>query len=266
MKHRLYVIEGLPCSGKSTRYTEELLRKCCTDVRFFDEGCGEHPADYEFHAFLTAQQLEGFSADERAQIKQYAEQRCGGFVLPLSRFEGSLFDKLLKYKIYDMLPWETERGVMHDKWRSFVDTAGNDAVYVFNCCFMQNPMCESMMRFGFPQEVSEQFIRETAEITAPLRPVVIYLSTDEAAQNVRKATAEREGWLDAVIDYHVNGAYGRSIGAQGFEGYIACLEERQRRELAILSELPVERLVLHNAQRDWDAAYAQLERYISSAE
>ena len=51
MRHRLYIVEGLPCSGKSSvsRFIAEALAeegKVC----FVDEGTGNHPADYEFHA------------------------------------------------------------------------------------------------------------------------------------------------------------------------------------------------------------------------
>ena len=78
--------------------------------------------------------------------------------------------------------------------------------------------------------------------------------------DMEKTAKEREGWLDAVIDYHVNGAYGKSIGAEDFDGYIRCLEERQRRELEILSRLPVTSCVIENPQRDWTAAYETMRR------
>ncbi|MBQ7783679.1 MAG: hypothetical protein IJ368_06885, partial [Oscillospiraceae bacterium] len=66
-----------------------------------------------------------------------------------------------------------------------------------------------------------------------------------------------------VIDYHVNGAYGKSINAQGFDGYIACLEERQKRELEILSQLDAEHIIIDNPQRDWDKTYNEIRRIIS---
>ena len=55
MNHRLYIIEGLPCSGKSTTsaFVAELL-KAHGKVCYVDEGTGEHPADYEFHALAPA--------------------------------------------------------------------------------------------------------------------------------------------------------------------------------------------------------------------
>lgn len=242
MNHRLYIIEGLPCSGKSTTssYVAELLKQQ-GNVRFVDEGTGDHPADYELHALAPAGLL-----SEEAQI------------VPLSQFSGEQFDQLLQYKIYDFLPWETEMPLMLEKWRQFVQEAQEDTLYVFNCVLLQNPMCETMMRLGFYEEESRQYIAQIAEIIRPLNPVVIYLKNEDIVESIRKASAERPGWLDGVIDYHVQGAYGKSIRAEGFEGYIQCLTERQERELRILSTLPVESLVLENPQRDWKAAQEQL--------
>ena len=147
---------------------------------------------------------------------------------------------------------------MLEKWRQFVRTADENTIYVFNCVLLQNPMCETMMRFGFSEEESRQYIAQIAQIIRPMNPVVIYLKNEDIAESIRRAAAERPGWLDGVIDYHVQGAYGKSIGADGFEGYIRCLTERQERELRILSTLPVGRLMLDNPQRDWKAAHDQL--------
>ena len=263
MSNRLYIIEGPPCSGKSTTsaFVAEVLKKN-HKVCFVDEGSGNHPADYEFHAFLTNDDLSEFSDNEQAEILSASEKTNQGYIAPLSEFQGELFDKLLKFKVYDFLPFETEKPVMVDKWRDFVKNCDNNTIYVFNCVLLQNPMCETMMRFGFSIDDSYEFISQLAEIIKPLNPVVIYLKNDDIRQSVEKASKEREGWLDAVIDYHINGEYGKSINAKGFDGYIKCLIERQKRELMILSELDIKSVVIDNPQRDWKAAYERIKRFL----
>ena len=238
MVNRLYLIEGLPCSGKSTTaaYTASILAqkgKCC----FVDEGTGDHPADYEFHALAPAGLL-----SETEQI------------VKLSDYSGEMFDKLLQYKIYDFLPWEKEMPLMLERWKQFVRNSDEHTAYVFNCVLLQNPMCETMMRFGFSEEESGKYISRIAGIIKPMNPFVLYLKNDDVAASVRSAAQERPGWLEGIIDYHVNGAYGKSIAAAGFQGYIQCLEERQAREIRILSKLPVSSFILDNPQRDWESA------------
>ena len=238
MKNRLFIIEGLPCSGKST--TSAFVASCLEQqgkVCFVDEGTGNHPADYEFHALAPA----GLLSDREE-------------IVSLSGFSGEMFDKLLQYKIYDFLPWEKEMPLMLEKWRNFVATSSEDTTYVFNCVFLQNPMCETMMRFGFAEEKSKEYISKIAEIIQPMNPVIIYLKNTNISSAVRKTAAKRPGWLDGVIDYHVNGNYGKEIGAEGFEGYMKCLEERQERELRILAKLPVKSIVIDNPQQNWSLA------------
>ena len=229
---KLYIVEGLPCSGKSTtaRFVADMLRTKGEHVSFVDEGTGAHPADYEFHALVDGQ------------------------VIPLNTVAPEQLDAYLPYKIYDGLPWEIEAPLMLDKWRQFVRDADPSTTYVFNCVLLQNPMCETMMRFGLTEAESAAHIRQIAEIIAPMEPTVIYLHNDDIAQSIRRTAQDRPGWLDAVIDYHVNGGYGRSIRTSGFEGYIACLTERQRREERILHDLPVHVLVLDNSCANWTAA------------
>jgi hypothetical protein len=254
----LIIVEGLPCSGKSTtaKYIADRL-----NAKYFDEGSGIHPADYEFHAFINNKSFNNFSIEEQAQIKQNAVKKANGYVVSLSAFSGELFDKLLQYKIYDFLPWETEYPLMLDKWSEFVQVVASDERYVFNCVFLQNPMCETMMRFGFDTGQSFAYISQIFHIIKPLNPVVIYLHSDNIQKAIEKALPERsEDWLNGVIDYHCNGAYGKANQLCGFNGYISALEERQRRELEILQRLRIPYTIIHEPQENWECAYLQINK------
>ena len=259
---KLFLIEGLPCSGKSTtsRYVARKLEEMGKTVRFCDEGKGNHPADFEFHAWLDGRTLETLDAGLREKVLQQGLKGAEGYIVPLSAFSGREFETLLQYKIYDFLPWEAEKPRMLEKWKEFAEQAAReDAVSVFNCVFLQNPMCETMMRFDFPKEESFSYISQIHEIIRPLNPRVIYLQNEDIAASVLLAAKEREGWLEGVIDYHVRGGYGTRTGAEGFEGYIACLEERQRRELECLKILGIPSLILSNPQKNWPLAYQQID-------
>lgn len=257
----LIIVEGLPCSGKSSaaRHIAEKF-----NMRCFDEDSGAHPADYEFHAFVQMSELEKFSCDEQSEIIEKSERKAGGVIVPLSEVRGDLFDKLIRYKIYDFLPWETEKPVMLGKWREFADNKKPDEGYVFNCVLLQNPMCETMMRFNFDRERSQAYISEICGIIGSMNPLVVYLKNDNICDSIKRTVAERgNDWLNAVIDYHCNGAYGKSKRLSGFDGYISALEERQRRELEIMSGIDIEHIVLDNPQTDWGAAYRELDKILA---
>lgn len=256
--NRLIIVEGLPCSGKSTtaKYIADRL-----NAEYYDEGSGEHPADYEFSAFIKNEVLCGFSDEEQKLIKENAVAKTGGYVVSLNGFSGALFDRLLQYKIYDFLPWETEKPVMLDKWREFVKNAEPDKRYVFNCVLLQNPMCETMMRFGADIKISFDYISSICDIISPLDPFVVYLHNENIRDEIEKTVSVRgEDWLNGVIDYHCNGAYGKANGLAGFDGYIAALEERQRREIGILRDLNVRYLVIEEPQKNWNSAYSRISQ------
>lgn len=142
------------------------------------------------------------------------------------------------YADYDFPDFETEREKILGKWRSFAEKAGKDRIYVFNCVLLQNPMCETMMRFGMEAAASQTYISEIAEIIRPLNPVVIYINPPSAREAVGRVLAERgEDWLNAVIDYHTSQGYGKQNNLSGYGGYLKCLEERRARELDILRSL-----------------------------
>ncbi len=260
IKSSLYIVEGMPCSGKST--TSKYIASLFENSHFVDEGTNAHPADFEFDAFVSADELSAFSEMEKACILSTSAPFCNGYVIPLCKCEGELFDKLINYKIYDFLPWETQKSVILRKWESFVKSADLSRTYVFNCVFLQNPMCETMMRFNLSKEESLSFIKEIYHIIKPLNPTVIYLRNDDIKSSVLKASDERKGWLEGVIDYHINGEFGKSINAKGIDGYIECLQERQNRELHILSQLDIKSIIIENPQDDWNKAYKKIEENI----
>ena len=194
MKNKLFIIEGLPCTGKSTisKLVADFLLKQGHAVSYYNEGTLEHPADYEFHAFMTSNDLKILSDDELQEVKNIGVKENSDLVIPLSKIKGELFNKIIPYKIYDCLPWEREKTAMLNHWEEFAKLAyTEDRIYVFNCCFLQNPLCEMMMRFNYPYEDIQKYIINIFESIKTLNPVVIYLQNSKVKERVSEIAIER---------------------------------------------------------------------------
>lgn len=165
------------------------------------------------------------------------------------------------YADYDFPDFETERIKILERWRSFTEKADKNTIYVFNCIFLQNPMCETMMRFGLDAKISLNYISEIAEIIKPLNPVIIYIDRPDVRATIDRVIDERgKDWLNAVIDYHVSQGYGKQNSLSGYDGYIQCLEERKIRELRILRTLAIDYYTISQDMRMMD-----LEELFASA-
>ena len=121
-------------------------------------------------SYISKAVLGTFSDTERNVIVKNAASKNDGSVVELAKILDEsicknfpeLFNKLLSYKIYDFWDWKTESSLMLDKWWEFAANADDNTIYVFNCVFLQNPMCETMMRFNFETEKSQAYISKNS--------------------------------------------------------------------------------------------------------
>jgi hypothetical protein len=266
MENRLFIVEGVPCTGKTStsEFISNLISTSRKKALHFPEGTPDHPADYNFHAFVTNDDLDRFSKDEKDILLSSSEHKSNGYVISLTNIGGELFNKVIKYKIYDMLPWDKEYPIMINKWEDFSKTAmTNDYIYVFDCCFLQNPLCETMMRFNMKTEGIYDYIDNIYERIKQLNPVVIYLKNTNIKQRIQDVSKEREKkWLDEVIKYHTTQGYGKGCGYEGFDGYVKCLKARQEIELYILNNLNIDKMIIENPFENWEETHKKLKNFI----
>lgn len=266
MKNRLFIVEGVPCTGKTStsEFISKILKESNEKVLYFPEGNSEHPADYNFHAYITNEVFEGFSDDEKNILLANSDKVNNGYIISLSNIKGELFNKVIQYKIYDMLPWENEYPIMLNKWENFCEEArNNESIYVFDCCFLQNPLCETMMRFNMDYKDIFNYIDSIYKRIEELNPVVIYLKNTNIQQRIKEVSKKREKeWLEGVIEYHTSQGYGKSLGYVGFDGYVECLKVRQDIELSILNKLNIDKHIIENPFESWDETHKKIKDFI----
>lgn len=255
MASRLILLEGVPCTGKTStaRFVSSQLRGWHPDVKLFTEESTWHPVDFNNHAFLTPWQYKSFPEEDRVLLPVEKSENPEGYIVPLYELHESLAEQLQSYKIYGCQPWEIERPLILERWRQFVAKVLDDeTIYIFDGVFFQNPICEMMMWFDLPRDEIDSFMKELADIVRPLSPLVIYLESDQIEARIREVSAEREyEWLVDLIAYHTGQGFGEKMGVPDLEGCILCLEARQAVELELLGKLGLDHLILENPFLDW---------------
>jgi hypothetical protein len=151
------------------------------------------------------------------------------------------------------------------RWRDFTArAAGEERVYVFECCFLQNPITTLLARHDLPPEAVRAHVLALAEVVAPLAPRLVYLAQGDVAAGLEAIRRARPPeWAAYVTAYLTEQAYGRAHGLSGFGGVIDFYARRQAFELDLLHQLPLESLVLRD-DAGWPARYQALETFLGA--
>ncbi|MFB3165436.1 hypothetical protein ABLO26_29205 [Neobacillus sp. 179-J 1A1 HS] len=221
---KLILIEGLPGSGKSTtaEMINDILKEWNVDTRLCLEGNFEHPADYEGGSYFSktdfAKLLEEYHEVQPILVK-HAIERCGGFVLAQYKLKeeldgtivpDSFWDDIWNHDIYE-LPLEKNIELITDKWQRFVDQAMTEnQTYIFECCFIQNPVTIGMIKYGAAQEVVMNYVKQLAEIIEPLNPVLLYVEQQDLPRSFKKVKIDntqfnKDSHKNRIMDVVMNG-------------------------------------------------------------
>ncbi len=252
MSTKLILVEGLPGSGKTTmaEFVRDELARRGQQAQLFLEGNLDHPADFESVAWLTAaeyaavvEQFPDWQERLEAEAIAQGDERFIGY-RKLAGQSGpawpeALLRELAAHEIYEQSP-DTFRRLLAARWQAFTDRASaEDQVYVFECCFLQNPLTMLLGRHAEPVSAAQAFVLRLAKIIQPLEPRLIYLDPGSARATLERVAKNRPPeWLEFVIAYHTQQGTGRARGWARFDGLVKFYEMRQAVELDLLPRLP----------------------------
>jgi hypothetical protein len=261
----LILIEGIPGSGKSTtaRKLEEVLKARAKTVFCFQEG-DLHPCDLAWHACVPIdvyeELLNTYPEKKVALTKFTAIDETYAYVaygkldlLP----DHPLFIKLKSYEPYGgKVSLEHFKALHFARWKKFARE--KDAVYIFECAYLQNHVVELMLMYEQSDSYIVSYMKELIETVRPLNLFLIYLCPKDVEWIISNAANERKtdypkiwnNWIDDVIAYFENSNYAKTNKLTGYANVIEFFKKRQRLELDIIKQLPIRTLV-HNVEIDF---------------
>ncbi|MDF9527959.1 hypothetical protein P9G36_22875 [Bacillus cereus] len=273
MNTKLIIVEGLPGFGKSTtaKLINEILSQNKIEVELFLEGNLNHPADYDgvscFNKFEFNRLLSN-SGDFKEVLLKKVLKKGSNYLLPYRKmknefgdqFSDELFNIILKNDIYE-LSFDKNVELIADKWNDFAEIALEDnKIYIFECCFIQNPLTIGMIKYGEQKEKIINYVMKVAKIIENLNPMLLYVEQDNLEFSFRKALKERTPeWSTGIIDYYTNQGYGKEHHHLGVEGAIKVLEARRNLELEIFDMLKMKKETINNTKYEIDSYRSMLK-------
>lgn len=124
---------------------------------------------------------------------------------------------------------------LKSRWSAFVEHAlATDKVYVFENVLFQQVFNELMRTMTCSEQQILAYVAELEQILAPLHPVLFYLLPDDLTKQIEHVAAERVSdnlelypdWIDWMVDYVRNSAYGKQRKVENREGLMAYFQER----------------------------------------
>ncbi|HGA0509624.1 TPA: hypothetical protein ACIQMB_001400 [Bacillus pacificus] len=273
MNTKLIIVEGLPGFGKSTtaKLINEILSQNKIEVELFLEGNLNHPADYDgvscFNKF-EFDRLVSNSGDFKEVLLKRVLKKGSHYLLPYRKiknefgdqFSDELFNDISRNDIYE-LPFDKNVELITDKWQDFAEIALEDnKVYIFECCFIQNPLTIGMIKYGEQKEKIINYVMKVAKIIENLNPMLFYVEQDDLEFSFRKALKERNPeWSKGIVDYYTNQGYGKEHNHSGVEGAIKVLEARRDLELEIFDMLKMKKEKINNTKYEIDSYRSMLK-------
>jgi hypothetical protein len=144
------------------------------------------------------------------------------------------------------------------RWQKFGEQTHGDVMYIFECAYLQNHVVELILTYQQSHDYIKAYMKELIETVRSLNPLLIYLFPTDIEWTINNAAKERKtdlpdiwkDWIDDVTAYMENSNYGKAHHITGLAGCIEFFKERQRLELDIIKQLPIETYV-HEVQVDF---------------
>jgi hypothetical protein len=263
VKPKLILIEGLPGAGKTTsaQIVNDILGESEMKAHLFLEGNVDHPADFEGVAYFTTEEFANLLSKHEGEqdfLQEHAMNEGEGFFFPYQKIrqkikvesaeKEALLNEISSNDLYE-LPFDQHMKHVLKRWKGFAERAKEeDHTYIFESCFIQNPLTIGMIKYGEDKEKVRNYVLQLADEIKELGPLLLYIEQDDLSFSFKKAINERSReWSEGFIHYYTTQGYGLENGLVGVEGTIDVLEARRKAEKEVMNQLLISKETLNNS-------------------
>jgi len=278
MKTKLIIVEGIPGSGKTTtaQYIRDWLTSKGVKPSLYLEDATYHPVDLDNLSYFDEKQYQQFVAQfetHQPAIEKISEKGSDGYFVHYrcwnemvsDKMPGDLAEFLYKHDAHDTLPPEKYRALMMERWQRFgAQAKTKDEVFIFECCFLQNPLTIFVGKHNYEIDLVKSFILELAEFVRELKPNLILLRGDSVQETLQRVIGTRpQRWIELVEAYITGQGYGKARKLSGLEGVIRFYKMFQEVEEEVVSHLDWNKLILDNTNWNWELYHQEIEGFLS---
>lgn len=271
---RFIDFEGIHGSGKSASawYLYRNLIDNGTNSKVFFEvdmtDPSENPCDFRFMTIMTEEQFNTLKENFKTEKSELEKRvrKIGDYILlyyPSFCDCNELLSELKKYQAYDgRFDYYQFKSLMLERFKHFVyEALQNDTVYVFESVIFQHIINELLRFTESTTDMIADLIKEITVILQPLNPVLFHLRADNLADQISKVSAERlsdnydlyPDWIDWMVDYVKNSAYGKSNHVKGRGDLMQYFVKRGKIEEQAYDALEIQKHIVHVDRMDKDS-------------
>lgn len=235
-------IEGIQGAGKSTLVNH--LAQIFPNQQVIREG-DYSPVELAWCTWMTEEEylavLERYAAI-REEIEKNTHKEHEHYIITYTRILTDIpgFHKdLEQYEIYQGKKTLQEfKEIVFSRFCAF-----HEMGYLFECSFFQNVIEDLILYYMLSDEEIMEFYRELYSIMNKECFRLLYLYSEDVAENIRVIKKERadncgnELWYELMLQYLIRSPYGQNHNYSDFEDMINHFEHRQKLEMRIIKEV-----------------------------
>jgi adenylate kinase family enzyme len=260
IENKLIIVEGLPGFGKTTaaKIIKNILDDFEIENELFLEGNLDHPADYDKVTHFNIKEYKKLLSDYpeyKSFIKKITEKINEDFFIHYHKqkskyqddFSDEIYEIISKNDVYE-LPFKKNKRLIVNNWNKFSKTASSEnKVYIFECCFIQNPVTVSLIRDNKNFKETFNYITELLDVVRNLNPILFYIDQEDLDFTFKKIVNERsQEWLVSFIDYYTKQGYGLDNNLTGLKGALEVFKYRYSIENKIFKKLKMNKNIINN--------------------